>query len=126
MLESKIEGRKVCKERRKEVEKRVHPAILLNGWCRVQGTKFSNRFCLDSVFQRERSEERNLYERLTQGDARNIPRLIKVGKELFGVVRYDSRDSSRPIESKSVRIQGTISRPFRECISVGESFGRRV
>lgn len=110
----------------KKEEKRVHPAILLNGWCRVQGTKLSNRFCLDSVFQRERSEERNLYERLTQGDARNIPRLIKVGKELFGVVRYDSRDSSRPIESKSVRIQGTISRPFRECISVGESFGRRV
>lgn len=54
---------------------------------------------------------RNLSERLiqgknTEGNARrfaSVPRLIKVEKEVFG----DSRDSSYPIESKSVRIQGT-------------------
>ena len=121
-LQGKKQGRKKGRRREKRcpssdrsVERRY---ALLNGSCRIQEQRESwQGFSNDSTAFVDVSKGtiRNLSERLiqgknTEGDARrfaSVPRLIKVGKEVFGAVRYGSRDSSYPIESKSVRIQGT-------------------
>lgn len=134
-LQGKKQGRKKGRRREKRcpssdrsVERRY---ALLNGSCRIQEQRESwQGFSNDSTafVGVSKGTIRNLSERLiqgknTEGDARrfaSVPRLIKVGKEVFGAVRYDSRFFlSDRIEICANPRDDSISR-FRECISVGE------